>query len=128
MLKMAVTALGPDPGDKISDLFAECTHLQIYDGDTQMLIEVIARDGRSDAQLAQILADMWVEAVICGPLQQDAFDIIAGDEYSITRYNGVGMTALIALKAALDYKLDVIRDPIGGVGCLGSHLHLEREH
>ena len=103
MLKMAVTTLGPDPGDKISDLFEECTHLQIYDGDTQELIEVIARDGRSDAQLAQLLADMWVEAVICGPLQQDAFDIIAGDEYSITRYNGVGMTALIALKAALDY-------------------------
>ncbi len=128
MLKMAVTTLGPDPGDKISDLFEECTHLQIYDGDTQMLIEVIARDGRNDAQLAQILADMWVEAVICGPLQQDAFDIIAGDEYSITRYNGVGMTALIALKAALDYKLDVIRDPIGGVGCLGSHLHPEGEH
>ena len=127
MLLIAAATLGPEPGDMISDLFEECTHLQIYDGDNEALMQVIPRDGKSDTELAQILAELWVEAVICGPLQQEPFDIIAGDEYSITRYNGVGMTALIALKAAVDYKLDVIRDPIGGVGCLGSHLHLEEE-
>ncbi len=121
MLKIAAATLGPEPEDMIADLFEECTHLQVYDGDTGELVEVIERNGQSDVQLGQILADMWAEAVICGPLRQDVFDIIAADEYSITRYNGVGMPAAIALKAALDYKLDVIRDPIDGIGCIG-HL------
>ena len=125
MLKIAVSTLGEDPSSRISDLFEECTHLQIYDGDTEKLLEVIPRDGRSDVELAQILADLWVEAVICGPIKQDAFDIIASDEYSITRYNGTGMTAIEGLKAALSYKLDVIRDPIDGIGCLGHHLHID---
>ena len=125
MLKIAAATLGPEPEDMIADLFEECTHLQVYDGDTGELVEVIERNGQSDVQLGQILADMWAEAVICGPLRQDVFDIIAADEYSITRYNGVGIPAVIALKAALDYKLDVIRDPIDGIGCIG---HLLDQH
>ena len=127
MLKIAATTNGPSPEDNISDLFGSCTHILIFDGETDKLVEVIERGNKTDAEVAQMLADMWVEAVICGPLEQDAYDIVAADEYSITRYNGVGMPAHIALKAALDYKLDVIRDPIGGIGCLGSHLHVEEE-
>ncbi|MBR0480870.1 MAG: hypothetical protein IJJ48_00160 [Firmicutes bacterium] len=122
MLIIAAATLGPDPEDMIADLFEECTHLQIYDGDTEKLVEVIERNEKSDVQLGQILADMWAEALICGPLKQDVFDIVAADEYSITRYNGVGMPAAIALKAALDYKLDVIRDPIDGIGCMGHFI------
>ena len=125
MLIIAAATSGPGPEDMIADLFEECTHLQVYDGDTEELIRVIERDGKSDAELGQILADLWPEALICGPLKQDVFDIVAADEYSITRYNGVGMPAVIALKAALDYKLDVIRDPIDGIGCIG---HLLDQH
>ena len=127
MLKIATASAGPAPEDMISERFEDCSHLLIFDGDTEKLLEVIERNGKSDAQLAQILADMWVEAVICGPLRQEAFDIIAADEYSITRYNGVGLSSSIALRAALDYKLDVIRDPIDGIGCLGNHMHLEEQ-
>jgi len=124
MLKIAIAAKGPEMTDMVADLFENCTHMLICDGDTGNCLEVIERKDKTDAQLAQILADLWVEAVICGPLKQDAFDIIAADEYSITRYNGVGLPAEIALKASLDYKLDVIRDPIDGIGCLGNHMHI----
>ena len=54
MLIIAAATLGPDPEDMIADLFEECTHLQVYDGDTEKLVEVIERNGKSDVQLGQI--------------------------------------------------------------------------
>ena len=123
MLIFAAAANGPEELDLISDLFSQSSYIQFYDADSFVLLSSEARNERSDVELAQLIADKNAEALLCGPLNQDAFDIIASDENSITRYNAVGMICIDALNAAMNYKLDVIRDPIDGIGCIGHHLH-----
>ena len=120
MLVFAVTSKGASSDNIIPELFENTEYVLFYDTDTGRLLDTIARNGQSDKQLAEVIADKKAEAVICGPLNRDAYDVIASDDNSITRYNGVGLTVKDALDAALNYKLDIIRDPIDGVGCIGS--------
>ena len=46
MLKIAATTNGPSPEDNISDLFGSCTHILIFDGETDKLVEVIERGNK----------------------------------------------------------------------------------
>ena len=60
------------------------------------------------------------EAVICGPMEKEAFEIVAGA--GVTRYLGSGHTVQHAYSYMNRYKLELIRDYIGGPGPFG-HSH-----
>lgn len=78
--------------------------------------DVLARQGESEADLARRIVDWGCECVLCGPIAEEPFLILA-DEGGVTRYNAAGMSLDNALKAFKANKLELIRDYIGGAGC-----------
>ena len=60
------------------------------------------------------------EAVICGPLEKEPFEILAGA--GVSRFDGSGRKAQRAFVRFLRNQLPLIRDYIGGPGPVG-HSH-----
>lgn len=116
MLKVALMMTGPAERPVVADTFAAGDRLLIVDAEEGKLLRAIPRDGRSDRELAGEIAALDCEAVICGPIEQEPFVIIA-DEGCITRYHGAGLTLWDAVAQMNDYALPLIPDYIGGTGC-----------
>ena len=116
-----------DMDGKIPALFAEASCLLIADAETGAVHAQYDREGNTDSDFARRLIEYDCEAVLCGPIEKEAFLIIA-DEGCITRYNGVGLSAAEALKAMNADKLPLIVDYIGGSGCGSSHTDCSHEH
>ena len=69
---------------------------------------------------AQKVVDHDCEAVICGPIEKEPFELMAGK--MVSRYDGSGHTVERAYKYMVQYRLELIRDYIGGPGAVG-HSH-----
>lgn len=80
------------------------------------VVTTYPRGTMTDCDLAKKMVMHECEAVLCGPIEEDPFVIIA-DEGCITRYKADGMRANQALVAMLHYRLGMIPDFIGGTGC-----------
>ena len=109
--------------------FSTAKRLQIYDvpengGESTLLCEV-ARDCLDDEALALRIVEEDCEAVLCGPIEEAPFVILA-DQGCVTRYHAVGLSAAEAIAKMEQYALDMITDFIGGTGCHsgeGCHEH-----
>lgn len=116
---MFIAAMTDSPGleGMISQTFAQARYLLIIEAEHRSLCAVYARSrAEGDRNLAERIVEHDCEAVLCGPLEEEPFVILA-DEGCVTRYLACGLTAAEALKEMEAYRLDMIPDFIGGTGC-----------
>lgn len=100
----------------VPELFAQAEKLLLMESGLGTVREVFAREGRGDAELARKILDWNCECLLSGPIEKEAFLIIA-DEGGVTRYNAAGLSLDNALTAFKMNALELIRDHIGGQGC-----------
>lgn len=117
----------PDMEGFIPDMFSEAKYLIIKDADKEEIIAKYSRAELEDIGFARKLIEHDCEAVICGPIEKEPFEIIAV-EGCVTRYYGVGLSAKDALKAMMEDKLPLIVDCINGTGCSSSHTACDKKH
>ena len=113
----------------VAEDFSAAKRLQIYDvpdeGGKSTLVCDVARDCLDDEALALRIVEEDCEAVLCGPIEEAPFVILA-DQGCVTRYLAVGLSAQEAIAKMEAYELDMIPDFIGGTGCHsgeGCHEH-----
>jgi predicted Fe-Mo cluster-binding NifX family protein len=114
---IAVGSDSPDLSGSIPSFFAESRYLLFVDTDNGELLRSLARRPGGDMDFAREMLRMDCEGVLCGPIEAEPFLVIA-DEGCITRYNAAGMSVAEALERFAVRRLDLIRDHIGGEGCL----------
>lgn len=119
-LHMAVTSTTPDMDGTVPPAFAGSDYLLIVDTDTGQLVHAEKRGEGGDTAMARAVLKWACEGIICGPLEQPPFDIIAL-EGNVTRFNGAGLAVTDALQAMDDLQLEYIKDFIGGEGCPSTH-------
>ncbi len=118
---IAVAVEKADPDAVVPALFAESKCALIVETDTAEVKAVVhTATDHPDVEIAQAAVKWRCEAVLCGPIEKDAFEILSDD--GITRLNAAGMTAGRAVAAFLKDKLEYIKDNIGGHGCGGEEL------
>lgn len=98
--------------------FEDGSYMLIINAETDELLQVIkATDSdKPDEYFAQETSKWDCEAVICGSIEETAFNIIAGA--CITRYFGGDMQAEEALAYMMNDQLGMITDFVGGSGCV----------
>lgn len=107
---------GPGLAAPVSRTFAGAAYLLILDADKGQVVTTYPRGAMDDEALARKIVLHDCEAVLCGPIEQVPFVIIA-DEGCVTRYEAGGLRAGEALARMAAYKLPMITDFIGGTGC-----------
>lgn len=119
-MKIAVASDTPDLTGRVPALFAETPYLLIVEADEGTLLHVAARDANGDVGLARLVLHWDCEGILCGPIEEEPFLIIA-DEGCVTRFLAAGLPTTEALTLMEARRLEYIRDFIGGPGCGGGH-------
>ena len=121
MLISAITD-GRGNGSTVCERYEEGKYLLVYETDTNEIIKTYSAYEKDPLLFAKKTVEHDCEAIVCGIMQKEEFETVAN--VGITRYNGSGLAALIAVRAAVDNTLPVITDFEGGTGC-GEHDHEE---
>lgn len=108
MIAAALSGQAPDAPIALTYEAAQCVLI----ADTEALDQ-----GRYvTAGIPQALRQADVEVLFCGDIHsKEQFEQIAG--YGITRYRAAGLTVPEAVQAMDQYRLELIRDYVGGTGC-----------
>jgi len=124
---ISVAAAGPGIEDKIPATLDEAQYLIIFDAEKLELLKVIETDtDERDIFFARKTVEENCEAILCGDILEEAFEILAGA--GVTRYLASGESAGKAVELMNEYRLPLICDYQGGPGC-GGHSHGEcHEH
>lgn len=115
-MKIAAMTEAPGLEGVIAQDFSSAKYLLILETDPCGIDIVYPREGLSDCGLAEKIVAHDCEAVLCGPVEEAPFVILA-DEGCVTRYLACGLTAGAALREMEAYRLAMIPDFIGGTGC-----------
>lgn len=101
-----------------------CEHLEdakylfIVETDRNEVLKVLSCDeGQADLLCAKSTVDENCEAIICGDMDVEAFDLLADN--MISRFYGWGATASQAVRMMLDNRLQLIREARNGGHCAG---------
>jgi predicted Fe-Mo cluster-binding NifX family protein len=109
----------------ITAKLAEAPHLILVDVDKYTILETISQSDPADRDIsfAEQSVKWDCEAIICGKIEQNAFEILA--ELGVSRYLGTGHSAIEAIKLMEDYNLPLIKEYNGGEGCKGEKIYKE---
>ncbi len=119
MMKIAVATTGQQADSMIPSKLSTAKFLFIVDMEDFEVTKIYdAPDLDRDVAFAHFTVEEDCEAIICGQIKKDAFEILF--KAGVSRYDGAGKTATEALKRLAAYRLDMITDCIGGTGCVGS--------
>lgn len=119
-MKIAVTADTQEIDGLVPASFRESPFLMIIDADKNEIFHIYGKQDAENMVFAKKILEHDCEAVICGPIEKEPFELIAGA--GVTRYLGSGHTVQKAYHYMNRYQLDLIRDYIGGSGAFG-HSH-----
>lgn len=114
-MKIAATADGKNRDAVICPAFETSPYLLIFETDTGEITDIIENNGVDGVKFVNAMVRNNCEALVCGPIQSQAFEMISSA--CITRYNGVGLHAGEAVWRAETNNLEYIRDYEGGTGC-----------
>ena len=120
---MKISAAVLNPKDlTVTDRLIEASALAVIDADVMKIVEIIFKESEAerDIYFAKETLRFDCEAIICGRIDKEAFDILADE--GVSRYLGTGYDALEAVCMMQKRKLALIRDYDGGVGCAGHAL------
>ena len=115
---IAVAVTDNKASSPVCEHLEEAKFLFIVETDENRVLKVLTCDGeRPDLVCAQATADENCEAIICGDMGLEAFNLLA--DRMITRYYGWGATASQAVHLMLDNRLQLIREARDGGRCQG---------
>ena len=118
-MNIAVAADGESLESQVSEKFEQCIYLLIVNMHdltlTIMKTEELSGTSTGD-NLAQKILEYNCEAIICGNIQQTAFDILV--DAQVTRYFGAGYSVKDALELSEKKLLKLIKED-----CTGHHHH-----
>ena len=119
-MKIAVTCENMEINGLVPKTFKDSEYLMIIDADKNQIFKIYGKQDPDNMVFAQKVLDHDCEALICGPLEKEPFELLAGA--GVTRYNGSGHKVQTASDKMNRYQLDWIADYIGGPGAFG-HSH-----
>lgn len=117
-MKIAVAAGSKKADAYIPKKLSTAKHLFIVDMEKFEVLRIYdAEPLKRDVAFAKLVIEEDCEAIICGTINAEAFNILylAG----ISRYDGMGKNVTEALKMLGRMELELIRDHVGGSGCAG---------
>ena len=114
-MRISVITNGRSNGSVVCERYEEGKFLLIYETDNNTILKVYPAYEKDPLFFAKKTVAHDCEAIVCGIMQKPEFEMIA--EAGITRYNGSGLGALIALRAAVANELPLFTDFEGGTGC-----------
>lgn len=119
-MKVSVAVGSREVNGIIPGELADASYLFIVDVDNFQIIRILpAEPENRDVFFAEQTVKEDCEAIICGEIEEAAFEILA--RAGVSRYLGTGETAGRSIKLMNDYRLPQIRDCKGGAGCPGAH-------
>jgi predicted Fe-Mo cluster-binding NifX family protein len=118
-MKISVAVTGDQARSPIPGNLRQATHLFIVDTERFEVLRVLTADEPMDRDVAfaRHTIDENCEAIICGEIEERAFELLA--EACVSRYNGTGHHASQATKLIKANQLPLIREYVGGPGCAG---------
>lgn len=119
-MNIAVTSDTQEIDGLVPANFKDSPFLMIIDADKNEIFHIYGKQDPENMVFAKKIVEHNCEAVICGPLEKEPFEYIV--EAGVTRYLGCGHTVQKAYSYMLRYKLEMIREYIGGPG-EGGHNH-----
>ena len=119
-MKIAIASTTEEIDGLVPPTFKDSPFLMIIDADKHQIFHIYGKQDPDNLVFARKVVEHDCEAVICGPMEKEAFEIVAGA--GVTRYLGSGHTVQHAYSYMNRYKLELIRDYIGGPGPFG-HSH-----
>ncbi len=130
-MKIAVAAEAREAKALIPAKLADANYLFIVETDDFAVKTVFpAPEKPPDVYFARMAVEKDCEAIICGDIEEEAFEILAG--VGVSRYLGAGENASRAVKLMQARALPLIREYFGGPGpeahqhgVCGGHEHDE---
>ncbi|MDO4732090.1 MAG: NifB/NifX family molybdenum-iron cluster-binding protein [Bacillota bacterium] len=124
-MNIAIATQGREAQSLIPKKLAEADFLFIVDVEAFEVKQILnAVKENTDVYFARETVAQNCEAILCGDIEKDAFEILA--KASVSRYNASGHSATQAVKLMNAYQLTLIREYSGGPGCGGeTHHHHE---
>lgn len=117
-MNIAIATLGPETKSPVPEELSQATHLFLVDVEQFQVTEIIpAPKTGADVFFAKKTVAADCEAILCGDIEKQAFEILA--KASVSRYNAAGCTPTQAVRLMNAYQLPVIREYKGGPG----HTH-----
>ena len=117
-MKISVATAGQEARSPVPGELKDAKYLFIVETDRNEVLKVLSCDAdQADLLCAKSTVDENCEAIICGQIKKEAFDILYRE--GISRYDGAGKNVTEALKMLARYELAMITDCIGGSGCVG---------
>ena len=115
-MKISVAVIGDQARSPIPERLDQATHLFIIDADQLAVLRIFTTEETTDRDIAfarQTLSEDC-EAIICGEMEERAFELLAAA--CVSRYNGTGYHASQATRLINARQLPLIREYIGGPG------------
>ncbi len=119
-MNIAVTCENEEIRGIVPKLFKDSPFLMIIDADKNQIFKIYGKQDEDNMVFARKVLEHDCEALICGQLEKEPFELLAGA--GVTRYDGSGHTVQKAYDYMNRYKLPWIADYIGGPGAFG-HSH-----
>ena len=117
-MNIAIVTTGQTPQATVPARLSDGTYLFIVDVDQFAVTQVLpGPKEKRDVFFAQQTVAYDCEAILCGEIEQEAFEILA--KASVSRFDATGETATQAVKKMNASMLPTIRDYKDGPGCAG---------
>ena len=116
-MKIAVTCENMELSGLVPMTFKDSPYLFIIDADKGEVFKIYGKNDEDNMRFARKVLEHDCEAIICGPIEKEPFELMAGA--GVTRYNGAGKRVDKAYAYMNRYQLEWIADYIGGPGAFG---------
>ncbi|MBQ6808341.1 MAG: hypothetical protein IJP07_04165 [Firmicutes bacterium] len=121
-MNIAIATQGQEAQSLIPEKLVDAGYLFIVDVEAFEVKQILsAVKEKTDVYFAKECVEQDCEAILCGEIEKEAFEILA--KASVSRYNASGHSATQAVKLMNAYQLPLIREYKGGPGCGGDQHH-----
>ena len=87
-MKIAVTCENMEINGLVPNTFKDSEFLMIIDADKNQIFKIYGKQDPENMVFAQKVLEHDCEAIICGPMEKEPFELLA--DAGVTRYNGSG--------------------------------------
>ena len=117
-MRISVAVMDRTAQAPVCEHLEDAKYLFIVETDRNEVLKVLScAEGRPDLLCAKTTVDESCEAIICGDMDVEPFNLLADN--MISRFYGWGATASQAVRMMLDNRLQLIREARNGGHCQG---------
>ena len=114
-MRIAAAAKGMDLESIIADRYEESRALLIVETDDLSVVAAYQNEDADGTFMGKKIIEYGCEAVVCGIMQKNGFEILANE--GVSRYHGAGLKVREGITGSLYNRLPLIPDFEGGTGC-----------